>query len=242
MQLAYLLTSLRDESGHILVDGYYDNVLELTDQERSAIAAMPDMTVALQDELSVNTPEGNGVRIEQLVTLPAINARGISGGGVGSNASNIILTDATVSLNLRLVPNQDTRRVEQLIEAHLKKEGYFIVYDDPSEEELRNNQKLVKLDWRGEGQTGLRTRMDGAMAKRMIALMQELAPDLILTPSMGGTLPLSEFSDRMNTPIIVLPLANHDNNQHGENENLRLQNFWDAMTIYGVILAKFGEF
>jgi acetylornithine deacetylase/succinyl-diaminopimelate desuccinylase-like protein len=45
----------------------------------------------------------------------------------------------------------------------------------------------------------------------------------------------------MQTPIIVLPLANHDNNQHAENENLRLQNLWDAMTVYGAVLAKFGD-
>jgi acetylornithine deacetylase/succinyl-diaminopimelate desuccinylase-like protein len=68
-----------------------------------------------------------------------------------------------------------------------------------------------------------------------------LAPELIQTPTMGGGLPLNAFANRMDTPIIVLPLANHDNNQHGENENLRLQNLWDAMAVYGVVLSKFGE-
>ena len=86
----------------------------------------------------------------------------------------------------------------------------------------------------------MRTSMNGEMAQRMIALLQEITPDLILTPSMGGGLPLNYFDDRMDTPIIVLPLANHDNNQHGENENLRLQNLWDAMSVYGVVLANFG--
>ena len=241
MQLAFLLTSMRDESGRILIEGYYDNVAALTDQERSAIANMPDMSLTLRDELSVNSPEGEGMRLEELVTLPAINARGISGGGVGPQGSNIILTQATVSLNLRLVPNQRTEEVEDLIEAHIARQGYHIVYAEPDNEILRNNSKVLRLDWRGEGSTGLRTSMDGEMARRMIVLMQELAPDLILTPGMGGSLPLNDFDDRMDTPIIVLPLANHDNNQHGENENLRLQNFWDAMTVYGVILAKFGE-
>lgn len=241
MQLAFLLTSMRDESGRILIEGYYDDVAALTDQERSAIANMPDMTTSLMDELSIHTPEGAGVRLEELITLPAINARGISGGGVGPQGSNIILTDATVSLNLRLVPNQQAQNVEDLIEAHISGQGFYIVYEEPDNEVLRNNPKVVKLDWRGEGSTGLRTSMDGEMARRMIAIMQEIAPDLILTPGMGGSLPLNDFDDRMDTLIIVLPLANHDNNQHGENENLRLQNLWDAMTVYGVILAKFGE-
>jgi acetylornithine deacetylase/succinyl-diaminopimelate desuccinylase-like protein len=54
-------------------------------------------------------------------------------------------------------------------------------------------------------------------------------------------LPLNAFDDILQTPIIILPLANHDNNQHAENENIRLQNIWDAMVIYGSVLATFGE-
>jgi len=58
---------------------------------------------------------------------------------------------------------------------------------------------------------------------------------------MGGGLPLNSFDDRIDMPIVILPLANHDNNQHSENENLRLQNFWDAMTAYGVVLSQLGR-
>ena len=240
MQLAYLLTSMRDETGRILIDGYYDNLAGLTELERSAIAAMPNITETLKDELSIHTPEGDGMRLEELVTLPALNARGISAGGVGNLGRNIILSTATVSLNLRLVPNQQPERIRDLIEAHVEGEGFYIVHEDPTEEMLRNNAKVAKLDWRGRGSSGLRTSMNGEMAQRLIALMREITPNLILTPSMGGGLPLNAFDDRMDTPIIVLPLANHDNNQHGENENLRLQNLWDAMTVYGVVLANFG--
>ena len=241
MQMAYLLTSMRDESGRILIDGYYDNVATLSESERAAIDAMPDIEEQLKDELAVHTPEGAGTRIEELVTLPAFNARGIEGGGVGNQGRNIILTETTVSLNLRLVPNQQPERIRRIIEGHIEGAGYYIVHEDPTDDILRSNAKVVKLDWRGGGSPGLRTSMDGVMAQRLIALMQEMTPDLILTPTMGGGLPLNAFANRMDTPIIVLPLANHDNNQHGENENLRLQNLWDAMAVYAVVLARFGQ-
>ena len=241
MQLSYLLTSMRDETGRILVDGYYDNVATLSELERAAINAMPDTGAGLQNELSIHTPEGGGVRLEELVTLPAINARGIVAGGVGLQGRNIIVPSATVSLNLRMVPNQNPTRLRQLIEDHVEREGFYIVHDDPTEEQLRNNEKVAKLDWRGTGNAGLRTPMDSPIAQKLIRIMQELTPDLILTPSMGGTLPLNAFDDRMDTPIIVLPLANHDNNQHGRDENIRIQNIWDAMTVYGVVLAQFGS-
>ena len=79
------------------------------------------------------------------------------------------------------------------------------------------------------------------MSLRLTRLMRLIAPDLIVTPTMGGSLPLDEFGSRLSAPIIILPLANHDNNQHAENENIRLQNLWDAMQIYGAILANFGD-
>lgn len=237
MQLAYLLTSMRDESGRILVEGYYDDVAPISDMERSAIAAIPDITESLKDELAINTPEGNGARIEELVMLPAINVRDMSGGSVG----NAISSSATVALNLRLVANQLPETVETLIEAHIARQGFHIVYEDPTNEILRNNEKVIKLEWRGRGGLGIRTPMDGVMPQRLAQLLQSVIPELILTPSMGGGLPLEDFTTRMDMPIIVLPLANHDNNQHAENENIRLQNIWDAMSIYGVILAGFGN-
>ena len=134
MQMAYLLTSMRDETGRILIEGYYDNVATLSESERTAIAAMPDITEVLKDELSINTPEGAGTRLEELVTLPALNARGIVAGGVGDLGRNIILSTATVSLNLRLVPNQQPQRIREIIEAHVNKEGFYIVYEEPGAE------------------------------------------------------------------------------------------------------------
>ena len=58
---------------------------------------------------------------------------------------------------------------------------------------------------------------------------------------MGGSLPIHLFQQRGNTPAIVLPIANHDNNQHAANENLRLQNLWDAIDVFGALFAGLGQ-
>ena len=162
-------------------------------------------------------------------------------GGVGAKGRNIILSSATVSLNLRLVPGQQPSRVRELIEAHVAAQGFHIVYEDPSAEILSEYKKVAKLDWRGEGYPALRTALDDPASLRLTRLMRLIAPDLIVTPTMGGSLPLHEFGSRLSAPIIILPLANHDNNQHAENENIRLQNIWDAMSVYGAVLATFGQ-
>ena len=241
MQMAYLLTSMRDETGRILIDGYYDDVAPLSELERDAIASMPDTTEELKDELSIHTPEGDGARLEELITLPAFNARGIVAGGVGAKGRNIILSTATVSIDLRIVPGQTPERVQELVEAHIAGQGFHIVYEEPSPETLRAHPKVVKLDADLFGYTGLKTELDLPTSLRLTNLLRTIYPDLIVTPSMGGSLPLVEFGNRLSAPIIILPLANHDNNQHAENENIRLQNLWDAIATLGGVLATFGE-
>ncbi|HEX2139309.1 MAG TPA: M20/M25/M40 family metallo-hydrolase [Woeseiaceae bacterium] len=240
MQLAHLLVGLRDPDGRILIDGYYDDVVPLGELERDAIANMPDTTEALKDELSVHTPEGGGERLETLIAQPAVNVRGLQAGSVGGKGRNIIVSSATASLDLRLVPDQTPAGVRELLEAHLAGEGYHIVGEEPSPETLRAHEKVARLEW-GTGYPALRTPLDDPVAARFTELMRRIAPDLIVTPSMGGSLPLHEFGSRLAAPIVILPLANHDNNQHAENENIRLQNLWDAMRVYGAVLAGFGE-
>jgi acetylornithine deacetylase/succinyl-diaminopimelate desuccinylase-like protein len=240
MQLAHLLTSLRDVSGRILIDGYYDDVAPLSTSERAAIAAMPDITQALRDELAVHTPEGEGLRLEELIALPAINARGFSAGDVGAEGSNIIRPTATVSLDLRLVPEQTPASVRERLESHIADQGFHIVHEEPSAAILRAHPKVARLEW-DSGYAAWRTRLDTPAAQRLIGLMRDVSPEIILTPTMGGSLPLHEFGSRLSAPIVILPLANHDNNQHAENENVRLQNLWDAIAVFGAVLASYGR-
>jgi acetylornithine deacetylase/succinyl-diaminopimelate desuccinylase-like protein len=241
MQLTHLLASMRDESGRILVDKYYDDVVPLSELERDAIANMPDVTESLKQELAINKPEGDGKRLEELIALPAINVRGIQAGGVGAKGRNIVLSTATSSLDLRLVPDQTPERAVGLIREHLITQGFHVVHEEPTADVLRAHEKVARLDWHDAGYPALRTALDHPMASRLTELMRTIAPDLVVTPTMGGSLPLHEFGSRLAAPIIILPLANHDNNQHAENENIRLQNIWYAMQVYGAVLGNFGN-
>ena len=68
-----------------------------------------------------------------------------------------------------------------------------------------------------------------------------LGQPVLQTPTLGGSLPLYLFQDVLGTPVIVLPIANHDDNQHAANENLRLQNLWDGIDIFAALLVRFGD-
>jgi acetylornithine deacetylase/succinyl-diaminopimelate desuccinylase-like protein len=62
---------------------------------------------------------------------------------------------------------------------------------------------------------------------------------IIQVVTLGGSVPMYLFEGKNHTPVIGVPIANHDNNQHAANENLRLENLWDAIQVYAAIFASF---
>ena len=117
-----------------------------------------------------------------------------------------------------------------------------MVHSVPTGDQLRAHQRVLQVDWRPGAYPGVRSRLDGPEAQRLVRILDDIdGQKTLLTPTMGGSLPVYLFEQTLDAPIIVLPVANHDNNQHGRDENLRLQNLWDAIEIYTAVLAEFGN-
>lgn len=237
--LLRLLATLKDIDGNILVPGYLDPVAPMTEAEAAAIAAMPPVDAQLRDELALGRVEGGGRRLEELIMQPAINIVGFQAGGIGEQARNIILPTASASLDLRLVKGQTIEHVRRSLEAHIREQGFHIVYSEPTHEERRARPAVIRLDWDG-GYPAYRTDLDGPEARRLASILADYegqAP--LLTPTMGGSLPIHLFDQALDMPIVLLPIANHDNNQHGRDENLRLGNLFDAVGVYAAVLANY---
>jgi len=64
--------------------------------------------------------------------------------------------------------------------------------------------------------------------------------EFVLLPGMGGSLPLYLFTDVLGKPAVIVPVVNHDNNQHAPNENLRIANLWYAVDLLGSLLTMTG--
>jgi len=238
MLLTELIDSMRAPDGHIRVDGYYKQVLPLSQAELDAIAASPQMDQALIAELGIGTPETDEP-LNIAITRPAMNLRGIRGGDVGEQARNVIMPSAEASIGLRLVPAQTPDYLREVIEKHIEKQGFFIIHDEPSDEQRQEHRRLARLDWsKSGGYPAYRTSFDDPLAVKISALLDKLSDHtLIQTPTMGGSLPIYIIDDVLKTPVLILPTANHDDNQHGANENLRLQNLWDAIEIFATVLT-----
>ena len=97
--------------------------------------------------------------------------------------------------------------------------------------------RLVRLDWE-MGYPALRADMTTPAARAVIAAASTAAGRPVgVLPMMGGSVPLHMFDTAFGVPIIGLPIANHDNNKHAANENLRLQNLWDGIAAYAAMMA-----
>ena len=60
---------------------------------------------------------------------------------------------------------------------------------------------------------------------------------IVRMPTLGGSLPLSLIRETLGAPTVTVPVANYDNNQHAENENIRLQNLWDGVETYAALMT-----
>jgi acetylornithine deacetylase/succinyl-diaminopimelate desuccinylase-like protein len=239
-RMTELLGSLRDADGRILIPGFDADVRAVTAAERAAMAAVPDPDSALREELGLGATEAGNARLIERLMLPAINFRGVRAGGVGETATNSIPAEARASIDFRLVPDQTPAGVKAKVENHLRASGWTIVHEMPDAETRRAHAKIVRLDW-GEGYPAYRVSLDAPFAKAVAQVMEEsLAQPVLRVPTLGGSLPLYLFQDVLDAPVIVLPIANHDDNQHAANENLRIQNLWDGIEVYTGLLTRLG--
>lgn len=239
--MARLIASMRDDDGRILIDGFYDDVDPPSAAERAAIAAAPSADPALRAELQLAATEANNAALLDRIMVPALNVRGIRGGGVGRQAANAVSPVAYASIDFRLVPRQSPARVRQLVEGHARKLGFHVVHADPTAEERAAHARILKLQWE-DGYPASRSDMSSAISRAVIrAVEMGTGERPIIVPTSGGSLPLYHFDEVLGAPIITVPMVNHDNSQHAANENLRLQNLFDGVQVYAALIAHLGR-
>ena len=240
-RMATLIASMRDDDGRITIAGYSDDVRPITTAERAALGAMPMIDSTLRKALAIGATEANNAPLAERIMLPALNVRGIKVGAVRELAANAIPTEASASIDFRLVPNQKPERVRELVEAHIRARGYQIVRDPPDSAARMAHPKIVRMEWEG-GYAATRAPMDIPFSRALLAAASSGAANPPLAvPMLGGSLPTSTFEHVLGVPLVVLPIANYDNNQHAANENLRMQNLWDGIELFAAVMARVGH-
>ena len=109
---------------------------------------------------------------------------------------------------------------------------------DPDLATRRTSARLIKLAW-GSGYPAYRVDMSTPAAQAAIAAATHAAGEPVaLLPMMGASVPIYLIAGTLHAPVIGLPIANHDDNQHAANENLRLRNLWDGIAVYASMMRE----
>lgn len=235
MELVRLLASMKNEKGEVTIKGFYDDVTPLTASEKEALAKIPSVEDQLKNELGIKAVERN-VPLNDALQLPTLNINGLQSAGVGKLSANVIPTKAIASIDMRLVKGNDWKRQQEKVISHIKAQGFFVTTKEPTEEERKNNDKICMVV-ASDGYNAQKTSLDNPFAKRINkALQNGLGVAPVLLPTLGGSLPLFVFEQDLQTQPITVPIANHDNNQHAENENIKLKNFFEGIQIFTSIM------
>ena len=233
MVLSQLLASLKDANGRVTVAGWYDDVVPLTKGERQAIRAVPAADAQLKTELGLGWTEGNGISLLDAVQQPSLNINGIRAADVGEKARNVIPTSAAATLDLRLVKGNDSKRQVAKLIRHIQAQGYHVLGREPTMEERLRYPKIATVI-ATPGYNAERTALNDPLAQSVAASVRPFGA--VVLPSLGGSLPLYVFRESLGASTVTLSLANHDNNQHAEDENLRLGNLWRAIDIAAAVM------
>jgi acetylornithine deacetylase/succinyl-diaminopimelate desuccinylase-like protein len=236
MRLARLLASMKDDNGRVTIESFYRDVTPLSATDLRAIEDTPNIEVALKKDFLVALPERGEERLEKKLNEPTLSILAMeSGGGLDAPARSAIPGRAAARIEMRLVNGLDPLKQNALVVEHIRKQGYFVVEGrDPTDVERLTHSLIARVDPRS-GSTAPRVSMDDPMARAVATALARDGRQVVRLPTLGGSMPFSTFSSQM--PTVGFSMVNHDNNQHGPDENLRLQNLWEGIEMMAAIMT-----
>lgn len=235
--LVRLLAGMKDGNGHVLIDGFYADVIPLSTSEKDALSKIPNIEETLKKELDIAEPEGSGKPFLELLMQPSLNINGIKSADVGELAANVIPSKAEAVLDLRLVLGNDVDRQINKVTNYIKSKGFYVIDHEPTDEERMNHSKIIEVT-HSVGYNAQRTSFYIPIVQSMVQAVQSTVNyPLILLPSAGGSLPLFLFEKYLGTKVITLPIVNYDNNQHAENENVLIGYLWDGIESIASVMV-----
>ncbi|MDQ6610112.1 MAG: M20/M25/M40 family metallo-hydrolase, partial [Bacteroidota bacterium] len=231
MVMSKLLASMKDEKGMVTIKDFYSDVTPLSAAEKQALSKIPQIDEALKKRIGFSKEEMQGKGLNEAINLPSLNINGIESSNVGTIQANVIPTFVTAVLDLRLVLGNDWKKQQQKVIDHIKEQGFYILENEPTDEERAKYEKIVQVK-RGPGGNAQRTSMDWPLAQKVVAAVQQTTKDPVLQiPTLGGSLPVDVLENILGARPLIVPIANADNNQHAENENIHIKNFRDGIDM-----------
>lgn len=237
LRLAQLVASMKDDDGRVLIPGFYDGIM-LTDQEKKILKQVPDNEADIQKFLGIAMPDKIGESFQESLQYPTLNIRGMDALFVGRESRTLIPATATAELDIRLVTGSNAERLVNLVKKHILDKGYYLIEGEPTEEERMKHGRIAAFRSHvsyGAFQTPFDSQTGVWLQKAMVHAFEK---EPIRLRTSGGSIPISPFVVTLGIPAVMVPIVNADNNQHAENENIRVGNYVDGVKTYLAILLE----
>lgn len=215
--LSKMIASLHDENNHITIPGFYDDVVKATKAERKMMAEAPFDEKEFKEDLGVKelwgekgftTNERTGIR-------PTIELNGIWGGYTSEGAKTVLPSKAFAKISARLVPNQNSDKMTEMLINHLKKIAPPCV--------------TLKVSLHHGGEPYI-TPLDSKAYKAAAAAIKDTFGKEAIPVRGGGSIPIcSLFEKELGIKIVFMGFGLDSDNLHSPNEKFNLENFYKGI-------------
>jgi acetylornithine deacetylase/succinyl-diaminopimelate desuccinylase-like protein len=227
--LAKMIASCHDENNHITIPGFYDDVVEATKEERALMAKAPydeeeykaDLGVKeLWGEKGYTTNERTGIR-------PTLEINGIWGGYTGEGAKTVLPSKATAKISARLVPNQSSVKITELLLNHFKKIAPASVTVNAFEH---------------HGGEAYMTPIDSKAYQSAAKAIKETFGKEPIPVRGGGSIPICSILEKeLGIKIVFMGFGLDSDNLHSPNEKYNLENYYKGIETIPYFHKFFAE-
>ncbi|MBM3402052.1 MAG: dipeptidase [Bacteroidetes bacterium] len=227
--LAKLIASMHDENNHITIPGFYDDVLELSEQERDMLNRAPYNESEYKVDLKVDELWGEKgyTTLERTGTRPTLEVNGIWGGYIGEGAKTVLPSKAYAKISMRLVPNQQSDKITKLFKDHF--------------ESIAPKSVKVKVTPHHGGEPVVTPTDSIAFKAAQKAIFESFGKEPIPTRG-GGSIPIvALFEKELGIKTVLMGFGLDSDNLHSPNEKFDLANFYKGIETIPLFFRYFAE-
>ncbi len=227
--LAKMIASLTDENNRITIPGFYDDVLEASEEERKGMANAPFDIEQYKKEIDVDELGGEAgySTLERTGIRPSLDVNGIWGGYTGEGAKTILPSKAYAKISMRLVPNQDYRKVDEMFKSH---------FESIAPPGVRVNAKLL------HGGQGYVSPVDHPAYRAASKAYEDTFGKTPIPYRSGGSIPIiSLFEKILGVKSILMGFGLESDAIHSPNENYPLWNFYKGIETIPLFYKYYAE-
>lgn len=227
--LAQLIASLHDKNNHIAIPGFYDDVVELSREERDALNKAPFDIEEYKTDLGVDDVWGEKgyTTIERTGIRPTLEVNGIWGGYIGEGAKTVLPSKAYAKISMRLVPNQNSEKITRLFKTHF--EGIAPAYVKVKVTPHHGGEPVV-------------TPTDSIAYQAAEKALEEAFNKKPIPTRGGGSIPIvALFEKELQVTTVLLGFGLDSDNLHSPNEKYDIANYLKGIETIPLFFKYYAE-